>query len=144
MPEPREAAAITQGREEGWHGEEILVPSITPMSQGWRTAGIIGSSRCDSLHVLPEAYGSEALARAPTQTLRGVASTTRSPSGRASPTPLALSWLSPAGSIAAGEDQRTIAAKYSRRGDNLRWVDSGVTPSLLASAGACTCAGGGP
>jgi hypothetical protein len=33
IPEPREAAAITQGREDGRHGAEALVDRTTPTSQ---------------------------------------------------------------------------------------------------------------
>ena len=34
MPEPKEAAAITQGCEEGWHGAAPRVQLITPASHG--------------------------------------------------------------------------------------------------------------
>jgi hypothetical protein len=45
MPEPIEAAAITQGREDGLHGAEARVHWMTPASQGWRMAAIIGFVR---------------------------------------------------------------------------------------------------
>jgi hypothetical protein len=41
MPEPRDAAAITQGREDGRHGAEVRVHRMTPASHGWRIAAII-------------------------------------------------------------------------------------------------------
>jgi hypothetical protein len=41
IPEPRDAAAITQGREEGWHGAEVRVPRMTPTSHAWTTVAII-------------------------------------------------------------------------------------------------------
>jgi hypothetical protein len=44
MPEPRDAAAITQGREDGMHGAEPRVERMTPISQAGRTAGINGFS----------------------------------------------------------------------------------------------------
>ena len=34
MPEPKEAAAITQGWEEGWHGAAPRVQLMTPASHG--------------------------------------------------------------------------------------------------------------
>jgi hypothetical protein len=40
IPEPREAAATTQGREDGRHGAEVRVDRITPASHDWRTAAI--------------------------------------------------------------------------------------------------------
>jgi hypothetical protein len=40
MPEPRDAAAITQGREDGRHGAEVRVHWMTPASHGGRTAAI--------------------------------------------------------------------------------------------------------
>ena len=45
MPEPIEAAAITQGREAGRHGAEARVHWMTPASQGWRMAAITGFVR---------------------------------------------------------------------------------------------------
>jgi hypothetical protein len=45
MPEPIEAAAITQGREDGLHGAEARVHWMTPASQGWRMAAIIAFVR---------------------------------------------------------------------------------------------------
>jgi hypothetical protein len=42
MPEPIEAAAITQGREDGRHSAEARVHWMTPASQGWRMAAITG------------------------------------------------------------------------------------------------------
>ena len=42
MPEPRDVAAITQGREDGRHGTWARVPLMTPSSHGWRTAAITG------------------------------------------------------------------------------------------------------
>jgi hypothetical protein len=44
MPEPREAAAITHGRELGRHSAEGLVDWTTPISHAGRTAGIIWPS----------------------------------------------------------------------------------------------------
>jgi hypothetical protein len=41
MPEPREAAAITQGRKDGRHGAKALVPRMTPSSHGWTDAVIV-------------------------------------------------------------------------------------------------------
>ena len=41
MPEPRDAAAITQGREVGWHGVEALVDRMTPTSHGWTKVEIV-------------------------------------------------------------------------------------------------------
>jgi len=43
MPEPKEAAAITQGREEGWHGTPPRVRLMTPASHGCMTATIMAS-----------------------------------------------------------------------------------------------------
>ena len=40
LSEPRDAAAITHGREDGWHGAAVRVPWMTPASHGWRTADI--------------------------------------------------------------------------------------------------------
>jgi hypothetical protein len=41
LPEPKDAAAITQGREDGRHGAEVRVPRMTPTSHDGRTAAII-------------------------------------------------------------------------------------------------------
>jgi hypothetical protein len=41
IPEPKDAAAITQGREFGRHSAEDLVDRTTPISHAGRTAGII-------------------------------------------------------------------------------------------------------
>jgi hypothetical protein len=40
MPEPIDAAAITQGREEGRHGAEARVPWMAPTSHVLTTAAI--------------------------------------------------------------------------------------------------------
>jgi hypothetical protein len=46
MPEPRDAAAITQGREDGRHGgAEVRVDRTTPSSHGCKTAAITGFLR---------------------------------------------------------------------------------------------------
>jgi hypothetical protein len=41
IPEPRDATAITQGREDGRHGVEVRVLRMTPASHGWTTVAII-------------------------------------------------------------------------------------------------------
>jgi hypothetical protein len=41
MPEPRDAAAITQGRDEGRHGASVRVHRMTPASHAWMTAAIV-------------------------------------------------------------------------------------------------------
>jgi hypothetical protein len=57
MPEPREAAAITQGREDGWHGAaEVRVHWMTPASHGWRTAAITCFLRSETKQRYFDAY----------------------------------------------------------------------------------------
>jgi hypothetical protein len=95
MPEPREAAAITQGCEVDRHGAGPRVDRIKPASQAWRMAGIIG---------LSGSFFSDVHNRAPIP--RRVASTTRSRSQRAPAASFARSLLSPTGSIASGTSIR--------------------------------------
>ncbi len=114
MPEPREAAAITQGCEEDRHGAEPRVDRIMPASQAWRIAGIIGLSGSVPSDALPEVAGSDAYTRAPTP--RGVASTTRSRSWRASAASFARSLASPTGSIARDEGAKKRGSRSIPRG----------------------------
>jgi hypothetical protein len=41
MPEPRDAATITQGRDDGWHGAWPRVERMTPTSHVWTIAVIV-------------------------------------------------------------------------------------------------------
>jgi hypothetical protein len=43
MPEPRDAAIMTQGREDGWHGAEARVDRMMPTSHVWTTVEIVYS-----------------------------------------------------------------------------------------------------